>query len=88
MSAIMFGAGGGIATPTLTAYVADVAPIDQRGPAMGLLRTMQDLALIIGPFVTGLLADHLGLGFQGGLLGCLALLIIATLAFRWGARSA
>lgn len=88
MSAIMFGAGGGIATPTLTAYVADVAPIDQRGPAMGLLRTMQDLALILGPFVTGLLADHLGLGFQGGLLGCLALLGIATVAFRWGARSA
>jgi MFS family permease len=86
LSAILFGAGGGIATPTLTAYVADVAPADQRGPAMGLLRTMQDLALILGPFFTGLLSDHLGLGFQGGLLGCLALLSVATVAFRWGAR--
>lgn len=88
LSSILFGAGGGVATPTLTAYVADVAPDNQRGPAMGLLRTMQDLALILGPFFTGLLADHLGLGFQGGLFGCLAILSIATLAFRWGARGA
>jgi MFS family permease len=87
LSAILFGFGGGIATPTLTAYVADVAPPDQRGPAMGLLRTMQDLALILGPFLTGLLSDHLGLGFQGGLLGCLVLLSVATIAFRWGARN-
>lgn len=86
LSAILFGFGGGIATPTLTAYVAEVAPPNQRGPAMGLLRTMQDLALILGPFVTGLLSDHLGLGFQGGLLGCLVLLSVATIAFRWGAR--
>ena len=86
LSSILFGAGGGVATPTLTAYVADVAPDNQRGPAMGLLRTMQDLALILGPFFTGLLADHLGLGFQGGLFGCLAILSIATIAFRWGAR--
>lgn len=86
LSSILFGAGGGVATPTLTAYVADEAPDNQRGPAMALLRTMQDLALILGPFFTGLLADHLGLGFQGGLFGCLALLSVATLAFRWGAR--
>lgn len=86
LSSILFGAGGGIAMPTLTAYVADVAPADQRGPAMGMMRTMQDLALILGPFLTGLLSDHLGLGFQGGLLGCLVLLSAATLAFRWGVR--
>ena len=86
LASIVFGAGGGVASPTLTAYVADVAPADQRGPAMGLLRTMQDLALILGPFVTGLLSDHLGLGYQGGLLGCLVLLGAATVVFRWGAR--
>lgn len=86
LSSILFGAGGGVATPMLTAYVADVAPADERGPAMGLLRTTQDLALILGPFFTGLLADYLGLGFQGGLFGCLALLAVSTLAFRWGAR--
>jgi MFS family permease len=86
LSSILFGAAGGVANPTLTAYVADVAPPDQRGPAMGLLRTMQDLALLVGPFFTGLLSDNLGLGYQGGLFGCLALLTVATMAFRWGAR--
>jgi MFS family permease len=87
LSSIIFGAAGGVANPTLTAYVADVAPADQRGPAMGLLRTMQDLALLVGPFVTGVLSDQLGLGYQGGLFGCLVLLSVATLVFRWGARS-
>jgi MFS family permease len=86
LSSILFGVGGGIGNPTLTAYVADVAPADQRGPAMGLLRTMQDLALLVGPFFTGVLSEHLGLGYQGGLLGCLAVLAIATLAFNWVAR--
>ncbi len=86
LSSILFGFGGGIATPTLTAYVADVAPVGQRGPAMGLLRTMQDLALILGPLFTGLLSDHLGLGFQGGLLGCLVFLGVATIVFSRGAK--
>ncbi|MDO9440120.1 MAG: MFS transporter [Beijerinckiaceae bacterium] len=86
VSSILFGAGAGIATPTLTAYVAEVASETQRGPAMGLLRTMQDLALILGPLITGLLSDHLGLGYQGGLFGCLALLGFATIVFRMGAR--
>jgi MFS family permease len=86
LSSILFGVGGGIAFPTITAYAADVAPANQRGPVMGLLRTAQDLALILGPFFTGLLADHLGLGFQGGLLGCLVLLTLATISFGWRAR--
>ncbi len=87
ISSILFGAGAGIASPTLIAYVAEIAPPDQRGPAMGLLRTMQDLSLILGPAVTGLISDNLGLGFQGGLLGCLALLGVTTIYFRATARS-
>lgn len=86
VSSILFGVASGIGTPTLIAYVADVAPADQRGPAMGLLRTTQDLSMVLGPFVTGLLSDHLGMGFQGGLLGCLVLLIVATGVFCWHAR--
>ncbi len=86
LSAILFGIGGGVAFPNITAYAADKAPANQRGPVMGLLRTAQDLALILGPFVTGLLADYLGLGFQGGLFGCLVLLTLATIAFGWRAR--
>jgi len=86
-SSILFGVGGAIATPTLVAYISDIAAEGQRGPAMGLLRTWQDLALMLGPVVTGLLSDHLGLGHQGGLLGCLLLLGAATVIFRWGERA-
>ncbi len=87
LSSILFGAGAGIASPTLIAYVAEIAPSDQRGPAMGLLRTMQDLSLILGPAVTGLISDNLGLGHQGGLLGCAALLAATTIYFRATARA-
>ena len=85
-SAILFGFSGGIAAPMLTSYVADMAPADQRGPAMGIFRTMQDLALLVGPFLTGLLSDQLGFGFQGGLVGCLLLMVLSTVAFRLTAR--
>jgi len=88
VTSILFGAAAGIASPTLNAYVADTAPEGLRGPAMGLLRTMQDLALILGPLVTGLLSDYSGLGFQGGLFGCLILLSAATIAFQLDARKA
>jgi DHA1 family multidrug resistance protein-like MFS transporter len=83
-SSILFGVGGAIATPTLVAYISDIAAEGHRGPAMGLLRTCQDLALMLGPIFTGLLSDHLGLGYQGGLLGCLLLLAGATIVFRVG----
>ena len=88
ITSILFGAAAGVASPTLNAYVAEVAPEGLRGPAMGLLRTMQDLSLILGPLITGLLSDHTGLGYQGGLFGCLVLLSVATILFRWDARGA
>ena len=87
VSSILFGAGAGIASPTLIAYVAEIAPPNQRGPAMGLLRTMQDFSLILGPAATGFISDNLGLGHQGGLLGCLALLAATTIYFRATART-
>ena len=84
---MLFGATAGLAAPTMIAYVADRAPEDQRGPAMGLLRTMQDLSLILGPLVTGLLSDNLGFGYRGGLLGCVALLAASTIVFRVDANA-
>jgi MFS family permease len=67
--------------PALGAYIAETAAPDQRGAATGLLRTTQDAALVLGPTLTGVLSDQLGLGYQGGLAGCVVLLIIATFAF-------
>ncbi|MEI7932860.1 MAG: MFS transporter [Alphaproteobacteria bacterium] len=87
LCSILFGATSGLAAPTIIAYVADIAPENQRGPAVGLLRTMQDLSLILGPLFTGILSDNLGWGYQGGLFGCLVLLSIATIVFRFSATS-
>ena len=86
LTAIMFGAGSGIATPTLIAYVADVAPENQRGIYMGLLRTSQDFALILGPFFTGFLSDNLGFGYRGGLMGSMLILGLSIFVFWRGAR--
>jgi MFS family permease len=86
LTAILFGAGSGIATPTLIAYVADVAPENQRGIYMGLLRTSQDFALILGPFFTGVLSDNLGLGYQGGLMGSMLILGLSLFVFWRDAR--
>jgi MFS family permease len=87
LTAIMFGAGAGIATPTLIAYVADVAPENERGLYMGLLRTSQDFALILGPFFTGVLSDNLGFGYQGGLMGSIVILAVSIFIFWRGAKS-
>ena len=87
LASICFGVGAGIASPTLTAFVADVAAPHQRGPAMGLLRTMQDASIILGPVVTGFLSDRLDLGFRGGLFGCILIWTVATVVFLWTARS-
>ena len=54
---------------------------------MGLLRTAQDFALILGPFFTGVLSDHLGFGYQGGLMGSMVILIASILVFWRGAKS-
>lgn len=87
LASIMFGAGSGIATPTLIAYVADVAPEKERGLYMGLLRTSQDFALILGPFFTGFLSDNLGFGYRGGLMGSIVILGASTFAFWHRAKS-
>ena len=65
----------------LTTYIAETALPHQRGPAMGVFRTMQDAAMILGPSVTGLLTDRLGLGYQGGLFGCIVVIVAATFFF-------
>ena len=88
LTTILFGVGSGIATPTLIAYVADVAPDNQRGVYMGLLRTSQDFALILGPFFTGFLSDNLGFGYRGGLMGSMLIVGLSICVFWRSARGA
>ncbi|MDB5407414.1 MAG: hypothetical protein JWL84_2326 [Rhodospirillales bacterium] len=67
-SAIILGAASGMAGPTLSAFAVDAAPPGRLGPAIGMLRTMSDLGVVVGPFVAGTAVDMLGWGYPGGLL--------------------
>ncbi len=49
--------GTGVSGPAPAAFVADIAPADLRGSAMGLYRTWGDLGLVLAPLLAGLLAD-------------------------------
>lgn len=67
-SAIILGAASGMAGPTLSAFAVDAAPPGRLGPAIGMLRTMSDLGVVVGPFIAGTAVDMLGWGYPGGLL--------------------
>jgi len=82
MVSILSGMGGGFASAALSAYVADAAPPGQMGPAMGMLRMATDIGFIVGPIVVGAVSDSLGLGYQGGLLFSIVLMVAGT-AFCW-----
>ena len=49
--------GTGVSGPAPAAFVADLAPPELRGSAMGLYRTWGDLGLVLAPLLAGLLAD-------------------------------
>ncbi len=57
---IMFGAAQGVAASAPSAYVADIAPDKLVAFSQGMSRTVGDFALVVGPPIMGLAADHLG----------------------------
>jgi DHA1 family multidrug resistance protein-like MFS transporter len=63
--AAFLGFAKGISGPAPNAYVADIAPADRLGIAMGLFRFFGDLGFVVGPVLLGWLAD-LG-GYQAPL---------------------
>jgi MFS family permease len=54
------GMAKGFASVVPAAVVSDLATPEIRGTAVGIPRMMADLGLLAGPFLTGLMADHLG----------------------------
>ncbi|HET6896225.1 MAG TPA: DHA2 family efflux MFS transporter permease subunit [Candidatus Baltobacteraceae bacterium] len=76
---ILQAVGGGIVSPTGMAIVTDVIPLKDRGKAFGLWGMGMMLAPAFGPWISGLLVDHLGdwrpiflLGVPFGIAGLLA----------------
>jgi DHA1 family multidrug resistance protein-like MFS transporter len=76
----------GFSGPPQQAYLADIAPPTALGPAIGVFRSVGDLAGIIGPIVLGLVADYAGL--QAAVLVLSAVMIIPVLLFALTAKEA
>jgi MFS family permease len=87
ITGVMLGATSGLAAPTLSAITADAAPPGQLGAAMGFMRTLTDLGIVTGPILTGVVVDHFGYGYAGGLLAAAAVLAVATVAFALAKRA-
>ena len=58
VAGLLFSAiGTGISGPAPAAFVADLAPEQLRGSAMGAYRTYGDLGIVLSPPLSGALAD-------------------------------
>ena len=72
--------GAGLAIPALTALTSRRVSGREQGRLMGGLQAILSLTLIVGPVISGLAFDHLGVPapyWIGSLLATLALLVAA-----------
>lgn len=58
----MLAFGQGVASPSITSLVAEAAPPDRRGEALGYQQSAGAIARVVGPVVAGVLFDHVGIG--------------------------
>ena len=71
-----------ITAPTATAYVANLAPPDQRGRYLGFFGLSWYIALAVGPMGAGVLSDNISIQspwFAGGIIGVIAVLSFLSL---------
>ncbi|HEY0691728.1 MAG TPA: MFS transporter [Kribbella sp.] len=81
---LVTGLAMGFSGPAPAAYVADIAPADGRGPAVGVYRTFGDLAAVIGPIAVGWLIDVTD--YRVAVLVLAALVLLAVVIFATAAR--
>ena len=62
ISLILLSVGQGIVSPSTTALVAETAPPDRRGEALGYQQSAGAFARIAGPVLAGALFDRAGIG--------------------------
>ncbi len=63
LAMVMYGLAQAIESPTVNAYVADIATGDQRPVALATMRTFGDVGLVVGAPLLGLIADVAGLSW-------------------------
>lgn len=79
----LLSVGQGCASPSITAIVSDVAPVDRRGEALGFQQSAYAVARVIGPPVAGLLFDHAGIP-SPYVAGAALCLVGVALVVVWG----
>jgi len=58
---ILFGFSLSVVTSATSVFIADLSKAEGRGSAMGILGSIMDIGHTTGPFVSGIVAAHLGL---------------------------
>lgn len=79
----VFGLGIAIATAATSAFVADLAPGDSRGTALGLMSTIMDVGQASGPILLGAILMHTS--YSAGFTVIGALVLLAAVVFAWTA---
>jgi len=75
--------GQGIASPSISSLVSEIAPADRRGEAMGYQQSAYAIGRIVGPPAAGLMFDHAGIWTPYA--GAAALCAVALgLLLKWG----
>lgn len=77
--------GQGVAVPTGTALVTELAPEDRRGEALGYQQSVAALGRVAGPVLAGLMFDHVAVSapfVTAGILAAVALLAVWRVTAR------
>ncbi len=76
---VLFGAGLSIASAATSAYVADLAPEQGRGVALGFMSTIMDVGQSLGPILLGAILGYAS--YQAGFAVIGALVLISVVLF-------
>lgn len=85
LARVGYGIGQGVVYPTLMGLSIKAVPQAERASAMGIFQAVYALGMFGGPAISGLIADHLGLGAMFLVTGGVSL-GMALLAL-WGLRA-
>ena len=78
VAGVVMGLGNGMSAGTIATFSVDLAPDEDSGPFLSAMGMMQDLGVVIGPIIVGVLADSAGLGPSA-----IVLAIVMFVAIAW-----
>ncbi|MCE9622302.1 MAG: MFS transporter [Actinomycetia bacterium] len=83
VACVLLTFGQGVASPSISSLVSEIAPPARRGEAMGYQQASYAVGRIVGPPVAGLMFDHAGIWTPYA--GAAGLCVIAViLVLKWG----